>query len=430
MFARLTIAGPIGSLKRHLDSLLLASPLIGASAIYVLLNLAALPVITRYFGPNHYGVYVVSFSIIMIAGAVSNLRLQLALMLPEDESDVRMLSVASRSAALFVAGVLVFLLWLSDHSAYAIGVAPNLGNLVLIAMTVVCIGSFQTDQSLLQRFGRFRLMAVGRVVQGAAFFLAAISFGMLGFLDVGLLLALLISYFSAATFSYLAASQLIEPQRQSWKRLQEVIGKYWQFPTLSTLGALLDAAASNLPVLLVAYVLGNGEAGIFGLAVFLLNAPITTIARSVGQVLYQKYSRAANPVERSRVFISVSASLALLSLSGYAVLAWVVAPFLEQFLGADWSFVEQLVPLLSLSFALRFVVSPLSLILTTHLRLTSAVLWQLGYFVAFVTVFHFYEVDDLAQFAATFVLLDVIVYLIYFAMILNAVIRGKNQCAV
>jgi len=86
--------------------------------------------------------------------------------------------------------------------------------------------------------------------------------------------------------------------------------------------------------------------------------------------------------------------------------------------GEQWGRAGELAKILIFSIAIRFVVSPLSMVLAMNKNLQLALIWQLYSCVSVVLCIYFFADLPLENFLIFYVLQDVLSYILYYFLIL------------
>ncbi|MDR0457804.1 MAG: oligosaccharide flippase family protein [Burkholderiaceae bacterium] len=336
--------------------------LLAGGALAQAVPLLLWPFITRLFTPAALGVYTAFSTVAATVAVVACARYEYALPLArEPEPAARLLALCLRVALAAVAA--------SVALAWGLARWVHLPLAAWLPVTVAASGLLSLFMMWSNRAGRFRALAVSRVMQygGAAalqLLLGALLWrgaanGAQGAwaLALGPVLAL-----------GLAVLPLLRPVPQGgWRSvlagqgLREVARRYRDFPLLNTphafLGTLQDALAAAL---LIAWS-GNAAAGFWGLALRYLKAPATLVGTAVSQALYPKLTQ-AGPAEARRAVREVMAILGAIACALMAVLLTAGPWLFERVFGASWRTAGELARALAPYIAAHFVAAPLAVV--------------------------------------------------------------------
>ena len=262
---------------------ILASGTIAGQAIMVLI----LPVLTRLYDPGAFGLLGVYISLLAVLSVAACMRLELAIPMPEEDTDALNLLVLGLLSATVVATIvgLVFYLapatiagWLQQP-----GIRPYLW-LVPIGVWLTAVYSAVQFWSIRKgRYGPLARTQLTRAIGGASVqtalgFLRATPFGLL---------------FGHVVYTGVGTAGLI---RLLWKHdrylfagvtgsaLLDNLREQRRFPYYSVPESLLNTAAISIPIVLIAAIVGKQEAGFMLLAQRVTSIPVGFVGGSISRV--------------------------------------------------------------------------------------------------------------------------------------------------
>ncbi len=342
------------------DVLLVARGTVIGQAPFVLVT----PIITRIFPATELGIYGVAVAFVGIAAPVVGLRFDLAAISARNSTEARALLLL---AALVVVpmtclstGVLCVLKTLNIGSYGAL----SWGLVAATGATVAAAGEYSTLRCWLARHGRFRLLANSLTLQGCL--RAVIPTTLAGLIPtaVPLIAGELVSRLSSIALM-MTGSGLYHSFRRARipaSVLRAQLGRYWKYPVLLAPSALVDAAATMLPVPILAAYYGLGPAGKFALVQRLIMLPAALIVGSVGDVFHAHATNVAggDSTAVARFVAATAARLMLFALVVYVPVAS-VAPFVAGWVfGRQWVDAGPMIALLAPLCVAQTVVSPIS----------------------------------------------------------------------
>lgn len=390
--------------------------------------IAIIPILTRMFSPEDFGLLALYAACVSILGVVATGRYEIAIMLPKDDEDARLLLQLSMLVALFVS-----LLISIPISIWNAQIAHFLGNediavwLYLVPVSVLFTGIYQALTYWNNRQKKFINTAVSRVNQSLFQGFAQTS---LGFLQVsgGLICGQFIGIVSGSIYllkkdrnykSLIRKSKINSIQKQGIK--------YHKFPTYGVWGALCDAGAVQMPVILLTKFYSNSVTGMFSLTFRVLNMPTSIISSAIAQVLFQKVVEISQtePEKLNLYIIKMFLLLFVIYLPAVPVLfIWGESLFSIIF-GNEWSQAGVYAGYLVIAVAVRFAVSPLSAVLGLEQNIKMGVLWQVLYLCTISVTLYFSSSLSIEEFLIAFVVHEVVLYLIYLFLIL----KGTKEIA-
>ncbi len=390
--------------------------------------IAIIPILTRIFSPEDFGLLALYAACVSILGVVATGRYEIAIMLPKDDEDARLLLQLSMLVALFFS----FLISI-PISIWNAQIARFLGNediavwLYLIPVSVLFTGIYQALTYWNNRQKKFINTAVSRVNQSLFQGFAQTS---LGFLQVsgGLICGQFVGIVSGSIYllkkdrnykSLIRKSKINSIQKQGIK--------YHKFPTYGVWGALCDAGAVQMPVILLTKFYSNSVTGMFSLTFRVLNMPTSIISSAIAQVLFQKVVEISQtePEKLNLYIIKMFLLLFIIYFPAVPVLfIWGESLFSIIF-GNEWSQAGVYAGYLVIAVAVRFAVSPLSAVLGLEQNIKMGVLWQVLYLCTISVTLYFSSSLSIEEFLIAFVVHEVVLYLIYLFLIL----KGTKEIA-
>ena len=264
--------------------------LISGTAISQAILFFATPLLSRIFTPDDFGVFSVYAAIVSIIASVSSWKYELAIMLPEKEKDVQSLLFLSLIATLITA-IIVFLLILVFKPLLAMYATKQINTFIwIVPLGVLFAGWLQVLISFGTKKKMFKNISIGRATQSAA---GVGTQGVIGGFELfskGLIWGKLTGDILA--FLYLLTTQIknhfINIRLWSKEGIQVNAKRYKDFPKYQSFAQFLSSLSQNIPFLLFSSFFNLEVVGFYMLAIRVLHAPTTLIARSTKEVFYQK----------------------------------------------------------------------------------------------------------------------------------------------
>jgi O-antigen/teichoic acid export membrane protein len=398
------------------DMLVSASGIAGGQ----LLVLMATPVLARLYAPAEFGVYA---SLVVVSGILSTgaaLRLDAALPSTLDGETPAMvrLGVLACVAMLLLASI-AMVLGLYRFLPWPAALAGSLS--ILCALTGAMQGLLNIFCAALIRKGRFANTAVLRIVQPAAFIVAALCM-IPGGLPIAFAMGVAVAVGFGLVFSW---RPLVMPAKCG---MGDVARKYWEFPLISLPVAMMDTFALAMPLLFIAQYYGAAAAGNYAQVQRLSSAPLLLCAAAIAQVFYKHAGDAVRRGQSPRPLMwNTVRSLGLMGgvLIALAVLAG--EPVLSLFLGAAWRTDLQYLLLLLVPVVIRTIVSPVTSLLLLAEKVRLAAAWQILYAATTWTVLSFMSRRAPLEDLLLVVLMnELVMYLLYLWMT-DRVARGLER---
>lgn len=385
---------------------------------------AALPILTRLYSPTDFSLLAVFTGFVSIASVAACLRFDIAITIPEDQEEANKLLVLAVMCGIFTSFFLGVLLFLYSEVTPVSAKQPLLSSYFwLIPICVFLAGMNSAFQAWFGRKKEFALIARIRVVQSASAAGGQIGFGVLGISPFGLILGTALNVGSAClAFSWIFLKTIGNRRFApgvSWGSLKAVFAKYDQFPKYSTLEALCNSAALNVPLVMIAALAIGPEAGYLTLAITIMQAPMALLGTAIGQVYV---SQAVEEKRKGNLGAFTAAIFSKLLRFGVGpiIAVGILAPHCVGWVfGSQWNDSGLLIAWMTPWFAMQFLASPLSMALHIAGKQKPALILQFGGFMLRVLAIWIAHRVGLPL-GETYAISNFVFYSVYLVVILHA----------
>jgi O-antigen/teichoic acid export membrane protein len=254
--------------------------------------LLTLPIITRIYAPEAFGLFATFAAATAILISISHFRYNLPIQLPKEQKDADALALAAFLLVGFTALVLSFVAWFFGGAISAALGFEKAGYVIyLIPLAVFLDAVYRVLSAWHLRKKAFKRIAVSRVTGTAGSRATSISLGAAGIIGPEGLIAGQIagSLFNIAAISagknLRAEASIIS--RGTAGRLRKVAVRYQRFPRFF-LTPLLQVCTQHLPVLLLGLFFKPAVVGYYALARRTMLQPSTLVSDSISRSLYQR----------------------------------------------------------------------------------------------------------------------------------------------
>jgi len=326
----------------------------------------AIPIITRIYSAENYGVYSLFVSIITIIGSVATLKYEFSIALPESEDEaLNQFSLSALVALIF--NILLFLLLVFIKPVltrfFDLEIASKL--VYLIPLTSFIIGLNYSLVFWNIRKNDFRNISINKISKETFKDIFQLFPSVLGFFNRILLiyaesLAWLITTLIFYKNSFKGfAKKIVESL--NWSTLRSGFRKYNKFPKFSAFSTFINSLALQLPVLLISVFFSKSFAGEFAISNNILRVPLTFIGNSIGQVFYNRVSMFLDDKEKITKLVH-NTMISLLELGAIPVifLGFFGQESLMLFLGNKWEMAGVITQILAPWILFNFISVPLS----------------------------------------------------------------------
>jgi O-antigen/teichoic acid export membrane protein len=395
-----------------------ALTLISGTALAHGLTAAALPILSRMYSPAEFGLLAVFSSLLAIISVVACLRYELAIALPPSDDEALHLLALSMASCLLMSLLMALIVLLAPQWLIALTGQPQLRPYLWLApLGLLLAGSYSALQFWHVRGKKFTLLARTRVAQSAGSATAQITLGAMGISPLGLLLGYVMN--TGIACLALGGALCKAVPNLSLGRVWRLALSYRRFPLFSSLEALANSAAMQIPVIMIAAIAAPAEAGYLMMAMYVAQAPMSLIGTAISQVYL---SRAPEAYREGRLGAFSTDILAGLLKSGCGPLlaAGILSPALFGLVfGAGWERAGWLVSWMTPWFLLQFLAVPLSMALHVTGSQRAAMWLQGGGLLLRVGLVWAAAQWQTAWVAEAYAISGALFYLIYLALIVR-----------
>lgn len=341
---------------RHVLTLLTGT--VAAQLVVVLMQ----PVLTRIYGPEAFGGFILFQALFTMLASVAALRYDMAIMLPRNDADAKLLvravtllisafTVVTTVVCLLVAGPIARLMNSPELEPW----------LFLLGPAAMASAGIQALSFWLNRVKDYKSISTNRVQQNTASSVGQLVFGLLHVTSAaGLILGQLAGLFLSTITLFRKSRESRKPSDGATGSMWHILKRHWRMPVLNAPKSLVDNIRLTGLVLIIGMLYSDAAQGHFGVAWRILQLPVSLINQAISQVYFQKLSTAApgtlhkfvqKAIKRS-VIIGVLPFVLIFALSP-ALFPWVLG-------GSEWNDVGLIAQALVPWLFMMIVSSPIS----------------------------------------------------------------------
>lgn len=388
------------------------------------------PVITRLYTPQDFGYLSFYLSIISITSVIASARYELAIILPKDRSYAISILKVCFSISIFISAVLLILLIFLEDKVYKFfNIEKQTLFLYLIPLSFLLTAFYQSLNYFLIREKEFAHVSKTKVGQSTSLVLSRISFGVLKLSFWGLIISEIIGNLVAFAIQMKKFRSILKSNHLSLTPaiFANILKRYKEFPLYNLVPSFLDSLTLSLPIFFITKFYSTETAGHLGLCTRILTIPATVLSTSLAQILLQKITEMRRKKEKVLVFVfNIIKKGCLFSFFPALILFFFSQKLFVFAFGNRWLEAGLFAEYLSIPFALRLIVSPLSIIFISFEKVRIGAIWQISYFVISFIVFIFASQYDSNVFIITYALNEFIMYSLYLALIIYTI--SKTEC--
>ncbi|WIM44354.1 lipopolysaccharide biosynthesis protein [Methanosarcina mazei] len=269
--------------------------LVSGSVTAQILGILLIPIITRIYNPDDFGIFQLFISISGILVIVSTFSYQLAIMLPkteEDAANITSVCVVLVTLISILTGVVVLFIPEDINIFNTPGISKYLP---LLPVIIFLNGMFFVQNYWLSRKTRFGVIAGSRVSNTLTSKISQIGLAKMSVTPFGLIGGYIAGYAFADIVMLKGVKKDIQIfKKVSVKRMKEVAIQYKKFPLFSFWSSIANTISPQVPAFLLAYFYSTAVVGHFSLANQVVNLPMGIVGGAIGQVFFQKVSEVKN----------------------------------------------------------------------------------------------------------------------------------------
>jgi len=344
------------------------------------LPIAILPILSRLYSPDDFGVLAIFVSLSFIFGSVANGRYELAIILPK--SDLRALTIVRLSV--IVAFILSFILFvlIFFFQQRIIGLLDNnkIGPwLYFIPLVVFLSGLFNALNYYHTRTKSFKTIAKANVYKTLTSSSVQLIFGFIKPGVGGLISGNLLSHVSAnlkLLYKLLNNQHLLS--RFRFADIKSEALRYSDFPKFTMWATLANNLSSHLINLFIPILYSITTLGHYSYINRVLGLPMTLVSKSVGQVFIQQASEERKKYGSAhKILTSTILKLFSIAFPIFFVLYFVIEDLYRIVFGTQWAIAGTYAKILLPLFLVRFVLSPVSVTFSVFEKQKLALVWQI-----------------------------------------------------
>lgn len=329
-----------------------------------IVGLASIPVLTRLYSPEDYGVLAIYTSIVAVLVPILTLRYVTAIPLPK--TDAMAFNLFMLCAKLIVVGILLISLILGFFGETVMGwfSMQEFAHLWwLIAIGVMGTATYELFSLWATRKKDYKIIAKTQFTQSLTGNAAKIGLGLLSLKPLGLVIGQLIAQSGGV-------GSLFKNAYQDFKKLypnlstkkQKFVAKYYQdFPWFRLPSQFLMVLSVQAPVLMMSALYDKESTGQLGLAIMALSLPVSLIGAAMSKAYFAEVAAIGKRDIRKirKITIDTQAKLFAVSLPITIVFMLIAKPIFSMVFGDEWTVAGDYAAILSPFILLQFTSSPL-----------------------------------------------------------------------
>ncbi len=326
------------TLPPFLSSLLI---LAAGSTSARIVTLLALPILTRLYQPQDFGVLALFTSIVAIVAPMATFRFNQAIPLALSGQSAACLAALSMLGTTVMVVLLIPVGLIAAHwPAMASMVEPVLPYwpLVLIGLYAAVIFDIVYFAGIRRQLNSEISQAyLARSVLGT---LVKIGAGLIGMGPVGLVTGQIVQLSGGGTFILRKLRGRLRRrfEKLSWRALRATARRYRAYPTIIMPSSLTLALGMQMPIFMITALYDAHTVGLFAFATTVMALPINVLNQTLGNAYYGEISRIKRSGDGSIIALTLKLIIVICSIGlVFAIAAhFLIAPVAAFVLGEEW----------------------------------------------------------------------------------------------
>lgn len=335
------------------DILSLVSGAVLAKAIAFLV----IPILTRLYTPEQFGVYTITITTITIFGSLCSLRYCDAIPIPKSNILATQLTLISFILIVPLSAILTFLYFI--YSADSFTDLPD-SYYFFLYIGILLYALYETASFLAIRRQKYKSIAFTNITQSILGSVIKVGFGYLSWLTpLGLVIGGCLQ--QGAGVIYLLKENINEifyqAKKLNKKKVRLILSRYSDYPKFRLSSRLALLLSQNIPIIYFTYVFGLSASGQLGLAFSTISIPAALIANNVRKVYYGNASKVGenNYFALKELTRSVILKMFSISIIPVSILIIFSKPLFSFVYGEGWELAANIAALLSIQLLGTFV---------------------------------------------------------------------------
>lgn len=340
------------------------SVLVGGTACAQALIILSLPILTRLYTPEDFGILAVFTSLLGLISVVACLRLDIAIPIPKkDEEAANLLALALSSAFAIAAVVLAIVLVFPQKIVQLLNQDELQPYLALLPAGIALTGGYNAFQYWATRKKQFKRIAVTRAEQAIGSISIQLAFGLYNPTSLGLIVGQVIK--SGAGLFGLLRQTIQEDwaitRHISFANMKCTFQKYSYFPRFSSAEALANSAAIQVPIIAIAAFSDDTITGMLALSMRVMQIPMSFIGSSIAQVYLSQAPEKLRSGELDKFSLQVLQDLIRVGVGPLVCIGILAPDIFSLVFGSTWDKAGELVRWMTPWFIFQFLSSPISM---------------------------------------------------------------------
>lgn len=342
------------SFKRNILTML------SGSIISQIIIVLSSPILTRLFSTEEIGIFTVFLTVASLFIPIANFRYDLVLVKEKEKKALyELIRVCFTISYILISAIIIFIFIYSFNNSDFFGI--NIYFFYLLVPVIYFSSINNIFNSLSNKAKFYNVMSKVLIYKALGLTLMQIIMGIFKLGE----LSLIITYVLSLMFGYFIMRKKLSTEYQisfTYSFNKEIIVKYIDQLRYSTPSILLNSLSFSLIIFIISILYSSHEVGLYSMTTRILGLPITVISLAFSKVFYERANESFHKYGEFRtIYLKSTLLLVGISLPIFVVLSFTSPIIFEVFLGENWREAGEYVAYLAPYYAIRLVVSCLSL---------------------------------------------------------------------
>jgi O-antigen/teichoic acid export membrane protein len=351
------------------------------------------PILTRQYTPEDFGVFAFFIAATDILIVFSTLRLAFAIVIPKSDSKAMDLLAACVAIALIVSIIsLLIALTVYWSNITILGSTIIHDFLIFIPMQILFSALYTTLYSWHNRMGRYKSIAIARVISVSSIAVISILFGIISFGPAGLIMAVIFGKAIGVGFlSFkLVTNDMSLLKEFKFDRVFASTMEQKKFPLFSVPAGLFNMFSWQVPAIMLKTFFNLSVLGLYDLCHRVLAAPTALIGTAIQDAFKVRAAQDfAQQGNCRRIYLFTLSFLIATAIIIFVPLYFVAPTLFEVMFGANWAVAGVYAQILIPFIAIRFVSGPLSYVLFIANKQQVDLVWQAALSITLFTAIYY-----------------------------------------
>lgn len=333
------------------------------SGLARLIGIASIPILTRLYSPEDFGVLAVFTAIVSLLAPIVTLRYVLAMPLPRrDGVAINLVALSLLLMACFTGVMAIALWWLAPALLGLFSVEALLPWWWLILVGVAAAAAYELLTYWAMRERNYKAIATTNVWQSAAGSVVKIGLGLLALKPAGLLFGQVVAQGGGVTFLWRSVAKSL---RANWKYvrpsiMRKVAWRYRGFAQYRVPSQFLLVFSSQAPLLFMALLFDADTTGQLALAIMAVTLPVALLGQTTAKAFYAEASKLSSKQPRAvrAMLLEVLKRLAVLAVAPALLLMIFGAELFPLVFGGNWGLAGVFASSLAMFMFFQFLQTP------------------------------------------------------------------------